>query len=48
MTYLCTKIELNPGEAVVVEKPSKGKKVTREEADQIRDEKMQEMMSHKI
>lgn len=44
LSYLCTKIELNPSESVVVEIPSKGKKVTREEADKIRDEKMQEMM----
>jgi len=44
LTYLCTKIELNPTEAVVIEKPSKGKKVTREEADRIQEEKMQEMM----
>ena len=44
LTYLCTKIELNPKEAVIIEKPSKGKKVSREEADSIRDEKMQEMM----
>ena len=44
LTYLCSKIELNPGDPVEIEKPSKGKKVTREEADKIRDEKMQEMM----
>ena len=44
MTYLCTKVELNPSEPVVIEKPDKGKRVTREEANQIRDEKLQEMM----
>lgn len=44
MTYLCTKVELNPSEPVVIEKPDKGKRVSREEANQIRDEKMQEMM----
>ena len=44
MSYLCTKISLNPEEPVVIEKPRKGKRVTREEADKIRDEKMQEMM----
>lgn len=43
-TYLCTKIELNPSTPVTIEKPSKGKRVSREEADKIRDEKMQEMM----
>ncbi len=44
LTYLCTKIELNPSESVVIERPTKGKKVTMEEADKIRDEKLQEMM----
>lgn len=44
LTFLCTRIELNPDEAVEIEKPSKGKSVNREEADKIRDEKMQEMM----
>ena len=44
LTYLCSKIELNPEKSVEIEKPSKGKVVTREEADKIRDEKMQEMM----
>lgn len=43
-TFLCTKVELNPGTPVVIEVPDKGKKVTREEADKIRDEKLQEMM----
>ena len=43
-SFLCTKIELNPEEAVVIEVPEKGKRVSREEADKIRDEKMQEMM----
>ncbi len=44
MSFLCTKIELNPADPVVIEKPGKGKRVTRAEADEIRDEKMQEMM----
>ncbi len=43
-TFLCTKVELNPANPISIEKPSKGKRVTREEADKIRDEKMQEMM----
>lgn len=44
ISYLCTKISLNPEEPIVIEKPRKGKRVSREEADKIRDEKMQEMM----
>lgn len=44
LTFLCTKVELNPAEPVQIEVPSKGKLVTREEADKIRDEKLQEMM----
>ena len=44
MTYLCTKIELNPAQPVVIKKPTKGKVVTRAEAEKIQDEKMQEMM----
>lgn len=43
-TYLCTKVELNPANPITIEKPTKGKRVDREEADKIRDEKMQEMM----
>ena len=43
-TFLCTKVELNPSEKVVITRPTKGKKVTREDVDRIRDEKMQEMM----
>ena len=44
LTFLCIKVELNPAEPVQIEVPSKGKPVTREEADKIRDEKLQEMM----
>ncbi|NQZ75264.1 MAG: GLPGLI family protein [Ekhidna sp.] len=44
LSYLCTKVELNPKTPITIEKPSKGKRVTRAEADQINDEKMQEMM----
>lgn len=43
-TYLCTKIELNPATPIEIEVPDKGKRVTREEADKIRDERLQEMM----
>ena len=44
LTFLCTKIELNPTTPVSIRKPTKGKVVTREEAETIREEKMQEMM----
>jgi GLPGLI family protein len=44
LSYLCTKVELNPAEPVMIVKPAKGKQVTREEAENIRDEKLQEMM----
>ncbi len=43
-TFLCTKVELNPATPVEIEVPNKGKRVSRDEADQIRDEKLQEMM----
>ncbi|WP_421977636.1 GLPGLI family protein [Roseivirga seohaensis] len=44
ITYLCTKVILNPEEGVKIKKPSKGKKVTPEELKVIRDEKTKEMM----
>lgn len=44
ISYLCTKIELNPANRVNIEKPSKGKRVSRAEAEKIRDEKLEEMM----
>ncbi|KYG83768.1 GLPGLI family protein [Roseivirga echinicomitans] len=44
ITYLCTKVVLNPEEGVKIKKPSKGKKVTPEELKVIRDEKTKEMM----
>ncbi len=43
-TFLCTKVELNPATPIEIEVPNKGKRVSREEADKIRDEKLQEMM----
>lgn len=43
-TFLCTKITLNPAEGVEINKPSKGKRVNREELKVITDEKTQEMM----
>lgn len=44
MTYICTKVVLNPEDGVKVKRPSKGKEVTREELRVITDEKTQEMM----
>jgi GLPGLI family protein len=44
LTYLCTKVELNPATPVTIEIPNKGKKVSREKATEIRDKKMKEMM----
>ena len=40
---LCSKIVLNADEKVVIEAPSKGKKVTQEEYDKIRADKLKEM-----
>lgn len=42
-TILCTKVVLNPKEEVVIEVPSKGKEVTREEYLKIVEEKAKEM-----
>lgn len=46
MTYLCTKVVLNPEGGVNIKVPSKGKKVNREELRAIREEKTQEMMKN--
>lgn len=43
-TIICSKITLNPQEAVVIEKPKGGKSITREEFNVLQEEKMQEMM----
>jgi GLPGLI family protein len=43
-TFLCTKVTLNPAEGVEIKKPSKGKRVNREELKVITDEKTEEMM----
>jgi GLPGLI family protein len=43
-TFLCTKVTLNPSEGVEIKKPSKGKRVNREELKVITDEKTEEMM----
>jgi GLPGLI family protein len=43
-TFLCTKITLNPAGGVEINKPSKGKRVNRDELKIITDEKTQEMM----
>ena len=42
-TILCSKIVLNPKETVEIEKPTKGKEVSRAEYNEIVAEKMQEM-----
>lgn len=44
ITYLCTKVVLNPTTPVTIHVPNKGKRITRKEAKQIRDEKLLEMM----
>lgn len=46
MSYLCTKVVLNPKNGVNIRVPSKGKKVNREELKAIRDEKTEEMMKN--
>ncbi len=46
MTYLCTKVVLNPEGGVNIKVPSKGKRVNREELSAIREEKTQEMMKN--
>ena len=43
-TYICTKVVLNPEDGVKIKRPSKGKKVTREELKVEMDAKSQEMM----
>ncbi len=43
-TFLCSKITINPKETVKIEKPKKGKKVSKKEFEKIMEEKMSEMM----
>ncbi len=43
MTYLCTKVVLNPEDEIKIKQPSKGKKVTREELREEIDAKSAEM-----
>lgn len=43
-SLMCTKVVLNPEEAVVIEKPEKGKQVSGEEYKKISEEKAKEMM----
>jgi len=40
---ICSKLTLNPKEGVTIEKPTKGKKITQNEFEEIRDKKMEEM-----
>jgi GLPGLI family protein len=42
-TVVAEKVDLKPVEAKMIEKPTKGKSVTREEFNKIRDEKLKEM-----
>jgi len=44
MSYVCTKVILNPEDKIKIKQPSKGKEVTREELRTITEEKTQEMM----
>lgn len=46
MSYLCTKVVLNPEDGINIRVPSKGKKVNREELRVIREEKTEEMMKN--
>lgn len=43
MVYLCTKVTLNPKNAKKIEKPKKGKKVSKKEFKKIMDEKLDSM-----
>lgn len=45
MSYVCTKVVLNPEEKIKIKKPSKGKTVTRAELQKITEEKTEEMMN---
>ena len=42
-TVLCTELVLNPKEAILIEKPKKGTKITREKFNKMLKEKMEEM-----
>ena len=44
LTLVCTKIVLNPEEVVEIAEPAKGKKVSQEEFDDIRDKKTEERL----
>lgn len=44
LTLVCTKIVLNPEEAIEIVEPKKGKEVSQEEFDAIRDKKNEEML----
>ncbi|MCP4459159.1 MAG: GLPGLI family protein [Cytophagales bacterium] len=44
ITYLCTKVELNPAKGVEIEKPKKGKKITAEDFEKLSLEMTQKMM----
>lgn len=44
LTLICSKIVLNPKEALVIKEPTKGKEVSQEEFDKIMEKKSKEMM----
>lgn len=44
VTYLCTRVELNPTKAVEIEIPKKGKKISAEEFEKLSEEMAQKMM----
>ena len=43
-TIVCTEIIFNPSDKIIVEEPTKGKKVTQKKYDKIMDEKVKEML----
>lgn len=44
VTYLCTKIELNPEKGLAIDRPKKGKKMTADEFEELSADMMQKMM----
>ncbi|MGC6432126.1 MAG: GLPGLI family protein [Jejuia sp.] len=44
MTLICSKIVINPEEAIEIEEPKKGKELSQEEFDAIREKKTEEML----
>lgn len=46
LTLACSKIVINPTEVISIDEPKKGKQVTQQDFDDIREKKMKEMMEH--